>query len=121
MIDISEMISDPDFAQDIKVKRTTGAWDKGRFVTGTPVDLIIPGIVTVCNVKDLQFVPEGDRVVGMMCFHTVDPIYVTRSTESETGISDLVTWNGDQYKIVQTLPETDYGFMKSFGARIVGK
>jgi hypothetical protein len=119
MINVSEIINDPDFAQDIPVWRKTGQWVAGKFVQ-TEVKINLYGVVTACNTKDLEQVPEGDRVIGMMCFYTTDPIYTTHNDLENKGTSDEPEWRGERYKIVQILPEEDWGYYKGFGARKAG-
>lgn len=121
MINISEMIHDPDFAQVYTILRTQGYWEKGRFVSLPETQLSVHGVVTACNVRDLQMVPEADRVVGMMCFYSTEVLNITRSNDQEEGLSDIAIWRNEKYKLVQVLPEMDYGYYKAFGARIVGK
>ena len=121
MINVSEIIVDPDFAQPYTGKRITGEWADGDFIKSeTTISFYGPIIAT--STRDIEMVPEGDRVAGMMTFLTTadNPFYISQSSDSYEGISDYLIWRGDRYKLVQVLPLYDYGFVKGIGARIGG-
>lgn len=116
MIDVSEIIQDPDFAQTYSVQRDSGKLVNGRWVPNT-TNFDITGVVTVANSQDVQQLPEGDRVVGIMAFHSTQLLQIT----NPEGISDIITWRGEQYKLLQVYPYGDYGYYKALGARIQGQ
>ncbi len=116
MLDVSEVILDPDFAQEYPIWRRPGAWVGGRWVPGTEYRVRAYGTVTVATTRDLEQVPEGDRVKGMMCFYSDREIFTTR----EEGTSDEPEWRGERYRIVQVAPWGDFGYWKAIGARMAG-
>ena len=118
MIDVSEIINDPDFCQSFTVYRDSGSWIEGRWVSSTST-LSMSGVISVASAKELNQVPEGDRVEGAIVIHTTDQIYATRAA-SPAGISDKIEWNGELYKIIQMYPYSDYGFYKAIATRITG-
>lgn len=121
MIDVSELIIDPDFAQPYMVHRMSGDFVAGRFVE-IPTTLQFYGVVIAANVKDVNMMPEGDRIAGLMVFYTTadNPIFVTRNLDNNKGTSDQIEWRGELYRIMQTYPYNDYGFIKAIGTRMVG-
>jgi len=119
MIDVSEIVEDPDFAQEFTVYRSNGSFVKGRWTEGTPTQITILGVVTVMSARELNQLPEGDRIKAAMNFHSTLPIYVTR-IGSSPGISDKIFWRGDYYKIFNVVPNVDYGYYKASGERITG-
>jgi hypothetical protein len=130
MIDISEMMYDPDFAQTYSVYRQTGKFIRGTFVIGHEVDGVwVPGEfkldfygpILPANTKDIEQVPEGDRVAGMMNFYTSadNPFYITRNTP-DSGTSDQAVWRGERYRLLQLLSTDDFGYQKAIGARMAG-
>jgi hypothetical protein len=119
LINVAELMTDPDFTQVLKVWRQTGEWIAGEFVYGEEVMLSVPGIVTVANVKDLEQVPEGDRVKGTMCFYSTFKLELTRNSPDQ-GTSDQIEWRGERYRLFQIMPQFDYGYNKAFGARMAG-
>jgi hypothetical protein len=74
------------------------------------------GIVTMASAKDLQQVPEGDRLTGAIKILTTERIYITSDGE----ITDMVFWRGARYRIVTVTPDIDYGFYRSIGSRLDG-
>ena len=122
MINVTDVLHDPDIAQTFYVHRKSGEWVAGRFVqtNSDEARLKFHGVVTVASDKDLQQVPEGDRVKGAMCFITDKEIYVTRE-DNTSGTSDEVEWRGCRYKINAVAPWFDYGYNKAIGSRIKGK
>lgn len=122
MIDVSELVHDPDFCQNFTVYRQTGAFGAGGFIVGTETEISFEGVITVASEKDLQQVPEGDRVEGAMMFYTTEQIFITYADDSgNSGTSDQILWNGNRYKVVRVWPYGDYGYWKSYGYRMIGE
>ena len=122
MMNLARVLSNPKFRQTFKVFRTTGHFDLGGFVEEipSPAYFEMSGVVWPPSAKELEQVPEGDRVVGMMVFVSSQPIYTTRKTDTEEGNSDQIEWQGGKYKIIQQLNWSDYGFYYCVGVRIAG-
>lgn len=120
-INVSRVIASPRIAQHYSVLRTLGSWQKGKFVLADPEELDFFGTVTVAREKDLSIVPEGDRIKGAMCFHAPKEIFITHKDEdNQSGISDIILWRGNHYRIVAVAPEIDYGYYKAIGERMEG-
>lgn len=121
MIDVSELMSDPDFAQSYLVHRMSGSWVEGEFIQNESV-INFYGPITVANTKDVNMLPEGDRIVGLMTFYTTsdNPIFVTRNLDTDQGTSDEIEWRGERYKVMQIFPYHDYGYIKAIGTRKLG-
>lgn len=120
MINVSDIVVDPDFVQTFSVTRSAGVFGLGGWVESAPTVLSLSGTVTVANEKDLQQVPEGDRVMGAMMFYSPSQIYVTRNGDTP-GISDTITWQGELYKVVRVWPYLDYGYYKAYAYRMSGE
>lgn len=121
MIDVSFLISDPDFAQTIKVYRKTGDWaPNGEFIT-TENEMPMTGVISIANAKQIEFIPEGDRIGGEIAIHTIEPLYNSRNTTEtqQSGLSDEIEWHGDRYKIYQVNEYSDYGYYFAIGQRKV--
>ena len=120
MINIAELITDPDFAQSYTVVRSVGGWVQGRFVK-TEQSLLFTGPIIAANQKEVNMLPEGDRVAGMMVFYTTaDNPFLMSRVEGEEGLSDQPIWRGDRYKLLQVYQYDDYGYQKAIGHRIGG-
>ncbi len=120
MINVSRVIRSRHFRQTIAVTRTTGSFAKGGWEADTPTTLSVIAVVWPSTPEEIQQVPEGDRVTGMVTFATIAPLYVSRKGASLQGISDYVTWNSEEYKILSLLPYKDYGYYMAVGARVKG-
>ncbi|NOU95594.1 hypothetical protein GC093_20510 [Paenibacillus sp. LMG 31456] len=124
MINISRVVTSRNFAQPkgFTVYRTAGNWVRGRWLVDPEIILKLQGTITVANNNDLEQVPEGDRVTGLMCFYSPQPMYITRNNEelSATGISDEIVWKGHRYRIVSVAPWQDFGYYKALGVRMAG-
>lgn len=107
MIDLSRLITNPDFSEPFVIRRRIGKWEAGRFIA-TPEDTAVTGIVEPTNGDDLEQVPEGDRVSGMMTFYTKQPVYLAQVRSQ----SDELIWRGRVYKAVQILDWSRHGFYK---------
>lgn len=111
-------------AQPFTVYRKSGSWqDEGWVEAENPITVV--GTITIAKEKDLQQVPEGDRIGGEIAIYTTQPLYVTHAvkdpiTGAESGTSDEILWQGDRYKLFNANPYTDYGYNKCIGIRTAG-
>ena len=119
MINVGELLTDPDFAQAFTIKRSSGAFGLGGFLAAIS-NVRGGGVITVATEEDLMQVPEGDRVTGAMMFYSQKPIYATRAGAT-AGLSDLIVWRGQTYRIAKVFPYQDYGFFKAIGVRMSGE
>ena len=104
--------------QRIIVKRYAASWHDGAYGRDEdkPIVLQVAALVTVAQPKDLQLVPEGDRITGAMKFLTNVELHATNGES----ISDELEWRGARYKILTVTPDIDYGFYRSIGTRLDG-
>lgn len=121
LVDISFLIEDPDFAQPFIAYRKSGTWKKGKFVQNEE-KIKHFGIIQPVSTEDIEQLPEGDRIKGVMCFYSRKEIHLTRTGSDETtpGTSDEIEWRKMRYKVIQVMPYIDYGYVKAFGVRMEG-
>jgi hypothetical protein len=121
MIDVSELIVDPDLSQSYIVYRKGGYWLNFKFVEG---DQPLPffGVITAANYREINTLPEGDRVSGIMVFYTTadNPFLLARSKTGDLGTSDQPYWRGDRYKVIKLFLFDDYGYQKVMATRMQG-
>lgn len=115
MIDVREMLYDPDFCEEFNIIRKTGDWVNHRWVD-TPETITVTGIATPINSKDMDMLPEGDRISGLKTFYADQ---VLRGSNDEA-TADICEYNGDQYRIFQVFEYNKYGFYKGIGKLIGG-
>ena len=130
MINVSELISDPDFSVKYKVHRKTSKLFKGRIVGGEKI-LVYHGIVQPASADDLEQLPEGDRQMGLMKFFCTPPNELHLTTperiENTDGkmesitISDKVEYEGVLYKLISVSNWGRNGYIKAFGCRTGAK
>lgn len=109
-------------AQTLTVYRSVGGFVAGRWVeqVQNPPTIDISGIAYPSSEKELNQVPEGDRIKGAITFLTAEKLNATH-VEAPSGVSDKVEWNGELYKVVSLLPWGDYGYYASVCERISGE
>lgn len=126
MESFADLCIDPDFAQSFTIYRSNGQWKAGVWVESvTPTEVPAVGTIYPSTDKEIQQVPEGDRVTGMVTFITNQILYETHTSiaypaAANAGISDQILWHGDKYKIVKLLDWSDWGFYAAVGTRLTG-
>lgn len=116
MINVGELIHDPDFCTDFRIHRKiSGEWSGGR---QKQKDNIIKaeGVVTAATSEDMELLSEGDRVHGLKTFYTDEEM---KLTDNET-TSDICEYKGLRYRLLQVINCEDFGYYKAIGARIGG-
>ena len=112
MIDVSELITDPDFCQTIHVKR-----NKCQIVSYKPqIDeskLELVGVITQADKKSIEMLPEFDQVTGAINVYTREELYTTGDYPDGDYISDIIVYRGREYKVYANVANMDYGFCKS--------
>lgn len=114
MINIAELINDPDFAQVFKIIRKSGEWINGRFII---TETILEGIGSLQpqNSKDVDVLPDGSLVRGRMVAYTYSKLYPTKlnNDDGNTGYSsDEIFWHGQTYTVDVDDDYNDYGYYK---------
>lgn len=128
MINVSELITDNDFAITFTIHRSTGGdWVNGLFVTPDPTDIIQTGIIQPYNPKNTEYDPNGNIITGDIKIWSLTKIYLTRDdienegTEEETadvGFSDTVEWNGDLYKVTSVKYWNYHGYYSAIASKV---
>lgn len=113
MIDMQEMLHDPDFCSLFTVTRKKSEWVEGEQISSTS-SFITEGIVLPSTSKDIEMLSEGDRQQGLKTFFAEVPLYVTDTKET----SDVCAYRGKRYKLLQVFDYSDNGFYKAIGTMI---
>ena len=121
MIDLSQVVNDPDFAKEFTIRRYSGQFQKGGWVQ-SGIDVPGYGIVTVAKEREIESLPEFDRIIGAMIFHSSDPIYITELEFGENQkVSDVIIWHEHEYRIMKVWPWSDFGYYRALGVRMAGQ
>ncbi len=118
MINVSDLVGDPDFAQPLAITRSRGVFALGGWQSAT-TSLTARGVANTASGNDLAQVPEGDRVTGTMAFYTRVPLYATRAGAAP-GLSDMITFQGDLYRLAKVWDRSPNGYYKAVGVRVGG-
>ena len=87
LLDVSDILDDPDFADAITVARVIETVNNNGRSEVTTATFETSGVVTADKGDVLQRTPDGQRVTGSILVHT--------AFEMKAG--DIVTWNERQY------------------------
>lgn len=117
MIDVSELLCDPDLCTAFTIVRHGGGrWEKRRWTGETPERIEAVGIVTATAGKDLERLPEGDRAHGLKTFYTAQELRLT----GQEATSDLCEYRGRCYRLLQVFDYSQNGYYKAIGTLIGG-
>lgn len=109
MIDMSEIVSDPDFAQAFTVQRQSAGTfaNEGEFTTSSTT-LSRFGTIQPSKSEDLvKFLPEGERQGNFITIHCAEDVLMGNGSDQQ---SDIVIWRGDYYKVAFSKPWDMHGF-----------
>lgn len=111
MPDVSALLFDPDLgAQEFTIKRRTGKWIGGRMTVDSETIIRAIGVIQPPSAEQLVFFPEGERRKGQIVIYTTTMLHLTDGSD----IADDVTWNGEQYKLVNVKRWNDYGYVEAY-------
>jgi hypothetical protein len=117
MIDISEMITDPDFAIIFQIERQTGgAFEHGEYAETASI-FTVTGIIHPYNPKRQEYDLEGNIITGDIYVYCKHKLCLSRD-DAETGTSDIVIWNGERYKLKDVKNWSQHGYYRAVAERI---
>jgi hypothetical protein len=136
VISVSDIVSDPDLAQPFQIQRSTGQFVQGGWQDTLSI-VQAYGTITVADAKVLDMLPEGDRPVGAMSFYSTFAIFETRALTptygsgpapgyghgaygGSQGVSDVIVWRNNPYRIIKVFEWVDWGFHHGVGTRMTG-
>lgn len=119
LINVSELITDPDFAQPngINVIRRQNTIQNHRN-TIVETQLKVSGIITIADDTSTNFQEGFNRNDSKIHIFTLKKLYVYNHEEDNTPpgqgyLSDIVLFHGNKYEVVSVLDDTDYGFSRA--------
>jgi hypothetical protein len=131
--DLSAVIDDGVLSESFTIQRSTGSFQVGGWVTSS-VNIPGWGVVSVATEEDLLMIPEGDRVTGIMVFHTSTRIYETQLDTFQPGIvppgnlsnnplqrvSDIMVWNFQTWRVLAVGPYPNRTYWRALAVRLAG-
>lgn len=113
LLNIGELIEDPDFCQDFQIIRRIGNWNLGRFITTEEV-IDTYGIIDPGSTNQMQFNPDGVLIKGIIKVYTHMELYTTHKKivdgQEENYNSDILLWDDHRYLILDEDNYKDYGY-----------
>lgn len=103
-LDVSDILSDPDFADDITITRTNITIERGRAVKNTET-IEASGVVTTDTGDILDRLPDMRRVAGTILVHTTETLVVSDGERD----ADIIGWNGKRYTVTDVNDYSRYG------------
>jgi hypothetical protein len=120
-MDLSQVVLSGALAERFQVVRSKGAFVAGGFSSQQSA-FFAYGVVSVASGKDLDQVPEGDRIQEARVFHSRVPIYLTRDNLAEgTGVSDILVWKNTKYRVISSSNYSNRNYYRAVGVRMEGK
>lgn len=121
MINISELIGDPDFCQPngISITRTTTKIVNHKVVE-SPAEIKLVGIITIDSENEDSLLSEADLNSERIHVFTYDRLK-TVGIDKTDGIeyaADVVHFNGNDYIVRYCLDDAQYGFCRSTAVKL---
>lgn len=121
MINVSELINDPDFTQPDGVnirRRKTSVVDFEQIIEESEFNVI--GIITIANDLSAELGDYFDEDSEYINVFTYMPLFTTGLGDGKNGanvgqgyLSDIVLWKGKEYKVIKVKNDSEYGFAKN--------
>jgi hypothetical protein len=118
VINVADIVEDPDLASSFTIQRTTGSFQIGGWQKNAPTFIQALGDVRNTGGKELDMLPEADRPKNALSFRTTFPLYVT--TEMDYLMSDILIFHGEHYRVLTTRDYSEQGYFFAIGERMEG-
>jgi uncharacterized protein YfaT (DUF1175 family) len=124
--DLSEVVNDGVLSESYFILRQTGHFGSGGWIIDSSSKLNGWGVVSVATEEDLLMIQEGDRVTGIMVFHSEKRIYETQLDTSPVDslnlqkFSDIMIWNYQQWRVLAVGPYPNRKFWRALAVRMAG-
>lgn len=109
MIDVAELMRDPDLAQAFQVERASdgGFANEGEW-SQTVATINLTGIIHPAKREDqLAILPEGTRLGNLIVAYCDQEL---RIDDADAKRSDVIVWHGNPYRVIAAKPWADHGF-----------
>lgn len=121
MINISELINDPDFCQPngISVTRTVTSIVNHR-VSEETTDIKLMGIITIADENEDSMLSEADlnsERIHIFTYNRLKTVGIDKLDGKEYG-ADIVHFNGNDYIVRYCLDDAQYGFCRSTAVKL---
>lgn len=94
-LDVSDLLSDPDLADQLTCTRQVQTVGSNGMASNTQTNISFTGVVTSNEGNVLDVIAEGERIKGSITVHTTFGLRDGGSGNAP----DIVTWNGKEYYV----------------------
>lgn len=112
MIEVTELMTDPDFAQPFDIIRQSVTLVEGE---SQVTDVTIPGVIGVIQPASREdivlYASEGERAdewISIWCAQEI------RAGDGVTKFSDVIVWEGRQYRVRKSKPWHTQGHYRAW-------
>ena len=121
MINVSDLINDPDFCQPngISITRTTTSIVNHR-VSEETTDVKLIGIITIADENEDSMLSEADlnsERIHIFTYDRLKTVGIDKLDGLEYG-ADIVHFNGNDYIVRYCLDDAQYGFCMSTAVKL---
>lgn len=114
MINVSEVIRDPDFCTSFRIVRQIGYFTGGNFIVESTEQKDVLGVVDPAPGKTLEVSAESDRATNMKNFYCLEELKIS----PDGSISDFVIYGDKTYKIFKVENFSDFGYFLGSGVEV---
>lgn len=119
MIDLSDIVNDSDLGSEFIIERSTGDWASGGWTVKNVTNLVAFGPVRTTAGKEIEQLPEADRIGELRTFRACQPMYVTAAQGMQT--SDVLIWGGDRWRVINAKNYASTGYYFAIASRQAGQ
>lgn len=105
LVDVTELLSDPDFVEDFTVVRSTRTMDQHGRVVDLPGQFSTYGSVQPTSGSTLMLLPEAERIGGFITVVTMFPLIAL----SDSTAPDRIIWHNKTYQVKMLNDWSEYG------------
>lgn len=121
MINVSELIEDPDFCQPkgISITRSFYTVQNHKPVLETE-DIVVPGIIITSAENSDELLPEADRNSEQIHVYTYDRLKTVGvdSVDGKKYSADIINYNNKKYVVRYCLNHSQFGYCRSTAVKI---
>lgn len=123
MINVSELINDPDFTQPNGVDIVRRKCEVENHLQKTTEEKFnVRAIVTISDEAKKEMLDYADRIEEAIHVFTYKPLYTTGKISEEPNsdgyLSDIVIWKGIQYTVMSCLDYEMQGYCRSTAVKM---
>lgn len=105
LLDVSDIVLDPDFADTLQCIRSTQVIGTNGRASNTPVTTSFTGVVTQNEGDLLDRIETGQKIKGSITVHSKYPLI-----EGAPNVTaDIVVWKGRQYTVTRLDDYSHFG------------